>query len=233
MKRTCLISALTLMSILFSALMTNGFAQGKTDEVLTRDAERKEVALADRKNKIAVMPFQFLSNDPGYEQGQMSKRMQANCASSLRKNTSNILIQDPMTTNRLLAKNKIDVNDAAAVDPQELAVLLGVEYLVFGAVDVVNKGASSTGTNVTTYKDKEKQDKDKNTKNTKASGTAITSNNATTTTNYATKVSLDIYTDQGSTYYTKSRSSFGSQIDSYVSTLDYLIKRTPFGSKNR
>ncbi|MCE6991816.1 histidine kinase [Dyadobacter sp. CY323] len=66
-----------------------------------------------------------------------------------------------------------------------------------------------------------------------ASGTAITSNNATTTTNYATKVSLDIYTDQGSTYYNKSRSSFGSQIDSYVSTLDYLIKRTPFGSKNR
>ena len=221
------------MSILFSGLMVNVFAQGKTDEVLTQDEERKETAPADRKNKIAVMPFQFLSNDPGYESGQMSKRMQANCASSLRQNTSNVLIQDPMTTNRLLAKNKIDVNDPAAVDPQELAVLLGVEYLVFGAVDVVNKGATSTGSNVTTYKDKEKQDKDKNSKNTKASGTSITSNNATTTTNYATKVSLDIYTDQGSTYYTKSRSSFGSQIDSYVSTLDYLIKRTPFGSKNR
>lgn len=233
MKRTCLISALTLMSILFCGLMTNNFAQGKTDEVLRPDAERKEAAPADRKNKIAVMPFQFLSNDPGYEPSQMSKRMQANCANSLRQNTSNILIQDPMTTNRLLAKNKIDVNDAASVDPQELAVLLGVEYLVFGAVDVVNKGASSTGSNVTTYKDKEKQDKDKNIKNTKASGTAITSNNATTTTNYATKVTLDIYTDQGSTYYTKSKSSFGSQIDSYVSTFDYLIKRTPFGSKNR
>lgn len=226
------------MSIISSALSTNVFAQGKTEEVLSPDAakpdtEVKAAAPADRKNKIAVMPFQFLSNDPGYEPSQMSKRMQANCASSLRKNTSNVIIQDPMTTNRLLAKNKIDVNDAAAVDPQELAVLLGVEYLVFGAVDVVNKGATTTGSNVTTYKDKEKQDKDKDTKNKKASGTAITSNNAITTTNYDTKVTLDIYTDQGNNYYSKSRSSFGSQIDSYVSTLDYLIKRAPFGSKNR
>jgi hypothetical protein len=142
-------------------------------------------------------------------------------------------VQDPLTTNRLLAKNNIDMNDAAAVDPQELAVVLGVEYVVFGTVDVINKGTISTGSASTTYKDKEKQNRDKNSKDTKASGTATTSNNAITSTNYDTKVALNIYTDQGSTYYSKSRNAIGNQMDSYSNTLDYLIKRTPFGTKSR
>jgi TolB-like protein len=188
---------------------------------------------ADRKNKIAVLPFQFITNEPGIQTDQMSKQLQANCAGSLRKNTSNIIVQDPLTTNRLLAKNNINMNDAATVDPQEMAVVLGVEYVVFGTVDVINKGTISTGSGSTTYKDKEKQTRDKNSKDTKASGTATTSNNAITSTNYDTKVSLNIYTDQGSNYYAKSRNAIGNQMDSYSNTLDYLIKRTPFGTKSR
>jgi TolB-like protein len=188
---------------------------------------------ADRKNKIAVLPFQFITNEPGIQTDQMSKQLQANCAGSLRKNTSNIIVQDPLTTNRLLAKNNIDINDPAAVDPQELAVVLGVEYVMFGTVDVINKGTISTGSAATTYKDKEKHNRDKNSKETKASGTAVTSNNAITSTNYDTKVALNIYTDQGSTYYSKSRKAFGNGLDSYSGTLDYLIKRTPVGTKSR
>jgi hypothetical protein len=187
----------------------------------------------DRKNKIAVLPFQFITNEAGLQSDQMSKQLQANSASSLLKNTSNIIVQDPLTTNRLLAKNNIDINDPAAVDPQELALVLGVEYVVFGTVDVINKGTISTGSGSTIYKDKEKQTRDKNSKDTKASGTATTSNNAITSTNYDTKVSLTIYTDQGSTYYSKSRNAIGNQMDSYSGTLDYLIKRTPFGTKSR
>lgn len=190
-------------------------------------------ASADRKNKIAVLPFLFVTNEAGVQSDQMSKRLQANCGSSLRKNTSNIIVQDPLTTNRLLAKNKIVMNDAAAVDPQELAVLLGVEYVVLGTVDVMNKGTISTGSAATTYKDKESQNRNKNSRDTKASGSAVTSNNTITNANYDTKVALTIYTDQGSTYYDKSRSAFGNQIDSYSNTLDYLIKRTPFGTKSR
>jgi TolB-like protein len=188
---------------------------------------------ADRKNKIAVLPFQFVSNEAGLQSDQMSRQLQANCASSLQKNTSNIIVQDPLTTNRLLAKNNIDMNDAATVDPQEMAVVLGVEYVVFGSVDVINKGTISTGGASTTYKDKEKQTRDKNSKDTKASGTATTSNSAITTTNYDTRVALNIYTDQGSTYYAKSRNAIGNSMDSYTGTLDYLIKRTPFGTKSR
>jgi hypothetical protein len=163
----------------------------------------------------------------------MSKQLQANCADSFRQHTSNIIVQDPLTTNRLLAKNNIDMNDAATVDPQELAVVLGVEYVVFGTVDVMNEGTISTGSAATTYKDKEKQNRDKNSKDTKASGTAVTSNSAITKTNYDTRVALNIYTDQGSTFYAKSRNAFGNGMDSYSGTLDYLIKRTPFGTKSR
>ena len=278
---------------MFSGVVTQGFAQSKTDAVIMLDGERKEGKVlgigantikfkysgeeleyelpkedirkiqfatgrvevlneapqtaasgsaqpsrspsnpADRKNKIAVLPFQFVTNEPGIQSDQMSKQLQANCAGSLQKNTSNIIVQDPLTTNRLLAKNNIDMNDAATVDPQEMAVVLGVEYVVFGTVDVINKGTISTGSGSTVYKDKEKQTRDKNSRDTKASGTATTSNNAITTTNYDTRVALNIYTDQGSTYYSKSRNAIGNQMDSYSNTLDYLIKRTPFGTKSR
>ncbi|WP_147368043.1 hypothetical protein [Fibrisoma montanum] len=194
---------------------------------------RSASARADRKNKIAVLPFLFVTNEPGVPSDQMSKRLQANCASSLRQNTSNIIVQDPLTTNRLLAKNNIDMNDAAAVDPEELAIVLGVEYVVMGTVDVMNKGTISTGSAATTYKDKASQNRNKNSRDTKASGSAVTSNNTITNANYDTKVALTIYTDHGSTFYDKSRSALGNQIDSYSNTLDYLIKRTPFGTKSR
>jgi hypothetical protein len=36
----------------------------------------------------------------------MSKQLQSNCASSLHEDTSNVIVQDPLTTNRLLARNK-------------------------------------------------------------------------------------------------------------------------------
>ncbi|WP_197076957.1 hypothetical protein [Hymenobacter terrenus] len=188
---------------------------------------------ADRKNKIAVLPFQFVSNELGFQPGPMSKQLQADCAKSLIKNTSNVIVQDPLTTNRLLAKGNIDLNNAADVDPEALAVVLGVEYVVFGSVNVLNEGSLSSGGAVTTYKDKEKQKRDKNNRDTKASGTVVTGNSAVTTTNYDTKVELTIYTDQGSTYYSKSKNAFGSGADSYSSSLNYLIKRTPFGTKSR
>ncbi|MDO1450718.1 hypothetical protein Q0590_30880 [Rhodocytophaga aerolata] len=187
----------------------------------------------DRKNKIAVLPFGFITNEAGLQTEQMSKQLQSSSAGSFRKNTSNIIVQDPLTTNRLLAKNNIDMNDPAAVDPQELALVLGVEYVVFGSVEVTNKGTISTGSASTIYKDKEKQTRDKNSKETKASGTATSSNNTITSANYDTRVSLNIYTDQGSNYYSKSRNAIGNQMDSYSGTLDYLIKRTPFGTKSR
>jgi hypothetical protein len=142
-------------------------------------------------------------------------------------------VQDPLTTNRLLAKGNIDLNNAADVDPEALALVLGVEYVVFGSVNVLNEGSLSAGGAATTYKDKEKQNRDKNNRDTKASGVAVTGTSAVTTTKYDTKVELNIYTDQGSPYYSKSRNAFGSGADSYSGTLDYLIKRTPFGTKGR
>jgi TolB-like protein len=278
---------------MLSGMMTQGFAQSKTDAVIMLNGERKEGKVlgiqantvkfkysgeeleyelpkedirtiqfasgrvevineapqraasgasppsratsnpVDRKNKIAVLPFWFVSNELGLQSEQMSKQLQASAAASLRKNTSNIIVQDPLTTNRLLARNNIDMNDAASVDPQEMALVLGVEYVVFGTVDVINKGTISTGSASTTYKDKEKQNRDKNTTDTKASGRATTSNNTITSSNYDTKVALNIYTDGGNNYYSKSRSAIGNQADSYSNTLDYLIKRTPFGIKSR
>ncbi|GAB3638958.1 hypothetical protein GCM10027422_45490 [Hymenobacter arcticus] len=290
MKR---IYILSVMLLLFNGIVTNGFAQSKTDAVIMLNGTKKEgkvivvqattvkfkhageeleyelkkeeiskiqfatgrfevineapptaasqaaqparsaASATDHKNKLAVLPFQFVTNDSGFESGQMGKQLQADCASSFRKNTSSVLVQDPLTTNRLLAKSKIDMNDPAVVDPEELAAVLGVEYVVFSKADIMNKGTSSTGSAVTTYKDKEKQNRDKNNRDKKATGTAVTSTSAITSINYETKVALTIYTDQGSSYYAKSKNAFGNEADSYSGSLDYLIKRTPFGKKGR
>ncbi|MBN7799860.1 hypothetical protein J0A67_03260 [Algoriphagus aestuariicola] len=62
----------------------------------------------DRHNKIAVLPFEFVSNDPGMSPESMSKVVQ-NATSNFVKNDYRALtLQDPMTTNAILAKNNID-----------------------------------------------------------------------------------------------------------------------------
>jgi hypothetical protein len=40
-----------------------------------------------------------------------------------------------------------------------------------------------------------------------------------------------MYNDQGTSLYSESRKAFGSGIDAYTASLNYLIKRCPFGSK--
>ena len=187
---------------------------------------------ADRKNKVAVLPFEYITNDSGIMADPMHTQIQTKCIASLRENTSILLkIQDPMTTNALLAQNNISVDQLKAVSPKDLAVKLGVEYVVYGSVSVENKGTISTGSEVTTYKDKENRDYDKDHSHKKSSGTEITSGSSSTRINYDSRVDLNIYTDQGNNVYSKSKRAFGSGLDSYKSALNYLVKRTPFGSK--
>ncbi|MRX37821.1 hypothetical protein GJU43_00900 [Flavobacterium sp. LC2016-23] len=300
------------------------FSSGRKEIVnhSTKDLELLYLSTAkDRKGKIAVLPFNYITNDNTIDAEGMTLKLQSNCYNSLKENTIRIQIQDPITTNTMLNKAGITPSKLLSKTPKEIALLLSVEYVVYGVANVSNVGTSTAASDWTTYQeDKVKEtgsrpvvvkpeiqygyvnpyalpqgsyqfsydsDRDKVTETitndfghvktqtryengeivdarvasipqygsyyysdnnyythngrksvrekkeekTKSSGSAFSSNNSTITTDYNTEIDLNFFNDQGINIYSKARTSFGSSIDSYLSTLKYLIKRCPFGTK--
>jgi len=185
----------------------------------------------ERKNKIAVLPFDYITNDPNIPVDEMHTRIQTSCLNSIRANTAGLTPQDPMTTNAILAQHNITGQNLKTIMPKDMAELLGVEYVVYGVYDLQNKGTFTTGSGATTYKEKESKSNDKNKKSN--SGTAYSSSSTSTSTNYEARVDLNIYNDQGKSIYAGSREPLLADPESYTSTLDYMIKRTPFGTKHK
>lgn len=205
------------------------FASGRT-EIITNSNSSEAASTstaADRKGRIAILPFEFITNDSALNPNTMAEQLQNDSYLSIKENTHGLQLQDPITTNSLLAKNGISHANIKSKTPKEMAILLGVENVVYGMANVTNKGTSSYGSGVSTYNGKETDKKDSK----KASATVYNSNNATTVINYETKIGLNFYNDQGTSLYSESRNSFGTAFDAYHATINYLIKRCPFGSK--
>lgn len=205
------------------------FASGRTelinqDKSATSDESQKTLAAnADTKNKIAVLPFQVVSNDPTLTTEAMQHEIQASCAATLRSEERVVQVQDPRTTNTILAKNNIKAADIDQLSPEEAARLLGVEYVVFGTYDIQNKGTMTTGSGSTTYKGQKKDNKEK--------GTEYSSQNSYTTTTYSTKVELTLYNESGENVFSETRTPLLKSLDSYNGAIKYIAKRMPFGSK--
>lgn len=205
------------------------FASGRT-EIITKSNSSEAASTStasNRKGQIAILPFEFITNDSALNPDAMAEQLQNDSYLSIKQNTNGLQLQDPITTNSLLAKNGISHSNIKSKTPKEMAILLGVENVVYGMANVTNKGTSSYGSGVSTYNGKETDKKD----NKKASGTVYNSNNSTTTINYDTKIGLNFYNDQGTSLYSESRNSFGTSFDAYHATINYLIKRCPFGTK--
>lgn len=185
----------------------------------------------DRTNKLAVLPFQFVTNDQGIMVGAMQNRTQTTCANYFREESGVINVQNPMQTNALLSKNNIDADAVMAMNPKELATMLGVEYVVVGSVDVVNKGTTSYGSSSTSYKDKESKNREDNKSKKENKGYEFSSGSSTTTVNYDTTVDLAIISDQGETIYSDSRHAIGTDMEAFDRSIHYMVKRTPFGTK--
>jgi len=185
----------------------------------------------DRHNKVAVLPFDFISNDPGMQSASMKTLTQNSTANFVKGEYGTLTLQDPMTTNALLAKNNVTGDNLAAFTPVELAQLLGVEYIIYGTVNITNKGTSTYGSAGTTYNQKETSTYDQNKSTDKTKGGAFSSSSSTTTINYDTSVDLRMFNDRGDNLYSQSRHVFGTEADAYKSGVEYMLKRTPFGSK--
>ena len=185
-----------------------------------------------RRDKVAVLPFELVSNDAGLTTEGMAHRVQNECANQLREHSVNKTVQDPMQTNAILAQNGITLEQLKAFGPQEIAKMLDVQYVVYGMVNITDKGAMTTGSSVSTYKDEDKREYDRNESKRKSKGTEVNSSYSNTMINYDTTVDFKIFNDNGQSIYSKSRDAFGTNMDSFEGTLKYLARRTPFGDKN-
>lgn len=209
------------------------FASGRTEMVnasMPASAMPSSTA-TERKGKIAVLPFEFITNDRSIDATAISQQLQTETYNSLRENTSLRDIQDPITTNSLLAKAGLTRGNISTKTPQEMAVMLGVENVVYGIANVTTKGTSTYGSGYSTVDGKSTEKTDRNKETTKVSGTVYNSSNSNTMVQYETKIDLNFYTDQGKNIYSESRKAFGSGFDAHSATVNYLIKRCPFGSK--
>lgn len=179
-------------------------------------------------NKVAILPFEIVSNEPSLNTEEMAKKIQADCESSFGKNTS-LQVQSSRTTNATLLKNNILLSKLDAAAPNELATMLGVQYVVFGRMELQNKGASTYGSSYSNDNSKTK----KNDNNRSSNSNSYGSSSSVTTLEYQTHLNLEIFDNTGTKVYSENRSPFGSSADAYKSGLDYMIKRTAFGSKHK
>lgn len=209
------------------------FSSGRTEVINKKQAPTTKIESnsIDRRNKIAILPFEVTTNDPSVDSKSMGSRIQNDCVFIFRENSvSTYEVQDAMTTESLLSQNGIDHTNIRSIPPKKMAELLGVEYVLYGTCDVQNKGAHTYSSSVTTYK--EKEDKNSRDHDKKTKGTEVTSNNSSTTIEYDTHITLSIFNDEGENVYSENRNPFGSGTDSYSAGIKYLVKRSPFGTKH-
>lgn len=209
------------------------FASGRV-EIVSSKAPQNPIGNTtdvDRTGKIAILPVDYSSGENTGTIESMRTRIQSDAIKSIKQNTTTLQVQDPMTTNSLLSAKNIKPDQLTSLTPHDMAVLLGVEYVVYTSVNIANKGASTFGSNTTIYNSKETTNKNASKNTTKNTGSDTAINSSTTTLQYETHVSLSMYNDKGANVYSESRQSFGSGLDAYVASLNYLIKRCPFGTK--
>ncbi len=201
------------------------FASGR-DEIFSvsnpaPDNEQKSFSGTVQRSgsKLAVLPFEIASNDQGLTTDVMRREVQQACSDAIRAQAKNIAVQDNHTTNAALSKAGISLSEIANHTPNELATLLGVDYVVLGVYDIENKGTSTYGSGIASYDSKQKGDKEK--------GSVSQSNSSFSQINYDTKVQMAIYDNQGQQLFSDTRKPFIGNIDSYKGALKTLAKRMP------
>ncbi|GLU45225.1 hypothetical protein [Allomuricauda sp. NBRC 101325] len=204
------------------------FGSGRTQVINhVEQVSAAQVASFNSKNKLAVIPFVVISNEGSLTTQAMGEEVQHTTYDAFTKNTRGVEVLDPMTTNALLLKHNLNANSIKAMMPQEVAQAIGVEYVVYGSANINYEGSQSFGSTTTRYKDKEERDKGER----KSSGKEFSSSTTSTTEKYDTTIEMNIFNDQGQNVYNVKRNGFGNSLDQYKATINYIVKRCPWGDK--
>lgn len=185
-------------------------------------ADSQPAATGDSRNKVAILPFTFTKDGQAAPE-EVSMQVQNECYALLSRHSGVYTVLEPRRTDVLLNKANITRANIMNYTMDEIAKILGVEYIVDGMVTQNRTTQTSYGSS--SYQNKnDKKDDDK-----KSSGSS--SNYATTQQNYQSTLDLKIYNDKGATIYSQNRKAFWNTEDAYKSALEYLIKRCPLYSK--
>ncbi len=167
----------------------------------------------------------------------MQKKIQSETYSILKKKAVTLIFQDPTTTNALLSKAGINNNNLDGFTMGEIADILSVEYIVQGLVSIEKTTVTSYNNKTSTSKSNKKAYVDKNGQvigdiwNNDNKIKTNSSNYGSSTQNYSTNITMNIYTDKGDNIFTKDHAAFWQTQDAYKITLSYLAKRTPIYKK--
>ena len=171
----------------------------------------------------AVLPFEFVFDGAlSPEEGLQAQEYYY--SQLMRKPERNTIgYQDiEETRQRLRNAGIVKAEDLRAYDMTEVAKMLGVGTMVTGKIVVKYQRTSSRSSESTTVKVDEKKKK----------GKTYTSEYNTSEDEFTTRVTFKIYDKDGKAVVNQTRNAFmGNNRDSYVSTLSYLMKRTPFYQK--
>lgn len=192
----------------------------------------------DNRNKVAILPFSYLieKQDAGEA---MTYQVQSEAYSFLKKNTTVYDIQDPATTNALLAKAGVNAGNMRGFTMTELCHILGVEFVITGSIRQDKTTTATYQSGVNTYDNKSRANSNTNNTstgrgsigNSSSSGSSYNSSSSTTTDKYQTNMTMNVFNDSGKNLYSESHNSFWAVTNAYVTTLHYLLKRTPFIQK--
>lgn len=204
--------------IVFANGREESFQSSSTSQV-NNELANSNLSTRDQGNRLAVIPFEIVSNDQALATDAMRREIQQACIDAMRSRALSFQIQDPRATNSALTKAGIGLADIANHVPDELAKLLDVDYVVLGSYEIENKGSSSFGSGTATYNNKNQDNKNK--------GSVVQSNSSFTTINYNTKVQMSIYDSSGKQLFSDTRKPLFGGLDSYKGALKTLAKRIP------
>ncbi|WP_129715524.1 hypothetical protein [Pedobacter sp. SYP-B3415] len=199
--------------------------QGHPAQQRQNDQVTMTASPADHHNKIAILPFTYLmDNQKGAD--AIGLKAQEDTFGFLSKNAAAYTIQDPRTTNAMLAKGGVTREKMMNFTMKEIGDILGVEYIIDGTV-TQNKGYQTSST-TNTSDTKVKREGDKDLKGISSYG----SSNSYAAQRYDVSVSLHIYMDNNASIYNQTHKAFLSSTDgSYTGPLEYLLKRCPLYRK--
>lgn len=175
-----------------------------------------------KQNTIAVLPVPYLNSDTQESSEDMAKFAQNDLYNKLLDKSSNIFpltVQDLRTTNSLLHKAGIDYKNIDETPIEDLEKILGVDNIVAAKISYT----IGSGTTATTYNSGNAKVSDNNKK---VKTNDISTTTANTQEYYYYTVYFDLYKN-ASKIYSQTRKPFLAVKDSWIDSVQYLLKRSP------
>ncbi len=196
------------------------YASGRAELITEKKPAEPLPAPVSSKNKVAVIPMQYIANGNAGNKDDMSYYLQEIAISYLSKSAAELKFSDAAEINAALLKNGISDTSIRKYTPAELAALLHVEYVIMGAV-LQDNG------NVVTHASANRTRKQDHWDNGDRRRRDNYQQHVVTNQLVETHVTLSIYNESGEKIYGKSRQSLLSERDAYKNTIHYMLKRTP------